>query len=117
MRDHVILELEGGVGGVIGIRLVCFAVLVHPLRDVSRAKTAHGLHLAEEIVEDITPMAQHIEDDAATSGLLVVPARALRRLPPIAFEHPVAEFAADREYTTEEACITQHPDLSQSGKE
>src|SRR6185312_10893992 len=114
MRDHVILKLEGGVGGVIGIGIVGFAVLVHPLRDMRRAKAADGLDLAEEIVENITPVAEHIENDAAAFGFLVVPAWALRRLPPIAFKHPVTEFTTNREHAAEEARIAQHSDLAQS---
>src|SRR5215470_2057255 len=62
VRDHIILKLEGGVGGIIGIGIVGLAVLVHPLRDMRRAKAAYGLHPAEEIVEDITPVAEHIEN-------------------------------------------------------
>ena len=117
MRDDIILKFKRRIGGVIGIRVVGLAVLVHTLRDMRRAKAAHGLNLAEKIVEDITPVAQHIENDAAALGLLVVPAWALCRLPPIAFEHPVAEFAANREHATEETSVAQHPDLAQSGKE
>src|SRR5262249_54422613 len=112
VRDHIILKLEGGVGGIIGIGIVGLAVLVHPLRDMRRAKAAYGLHPAEEIVEDITPVAEHIENDAAAFGFLVVPAWTLRRLSPIAFEHPVTELAAHREHAAEEARIAQHPDLA-----
>src|SRR6476646_11196466 len=114
MRDHVILKLEGGVGGVIGIGIVGFAVLVHPLRDMRRAKAADGLDLAEEIVEDIAPVAQHIENDAAAFGLLVIPAWTLRRLPPITLEHPVTQFATNHEHATEEARIATQTDLAQA---
>ena len=81
-----------------------------------RAEAAHRLHLAEQIVEHVAPVAQHIEDDAAAFGLLVVPARALRRLAPVALEHPVAELAAHREHAAEEAGIAQHRDLAQAGQ-
>jgi hypothetical protein len=40
-------------------------------------------------------VGQHIEDDAAAVALAVIPARPLRWLP-VAFENPVAEFAAPR---------------------
>ena len=51
------------------------------------------------------------------SALLIVPARPLRRLAPVAFEHPVAELAAHREHAAEEAGVAQHPDLAQSRQE
>src|SRR5215813_5069837 len=84
---------------------------------MSRAKATHSLHFAKEVVEDIAPVAQHIENNAAAFGLLVVPAWTLRWLSPIALEHPVAEFAPYREHPAEEAGIAQHPDLAQTGKE
>src|SRR5262249_30318748 len=66
--------------------------------------------------EHIAPVAEHIEDDAATFGLLIVPARPLCRLTPISLEHPVSEFSANREHASEEAGVAQHPDLAQAGQ-
>ena len=48
------------------------------------------------------------------SALLVVPARPLRRLSPVALEHPVAELAAHREDAAEESGIAQHLELAQA---
>ena len=117
VRDHAAFELEGRVGGVVGVGRVGLAVLVDAARDMRRAEAAHRLHGAEQVVEHVAPVAQHIEDDAAAFGLLVVPARPLRRLAPVAFEHPVAELAAHREDAAEEAGIAQHLDLAQAGQE
>src|SRR5579863_9521638 len=50
---------------------------------------------AEEPVEDVTPMREHIEDEAAAPGPLVVPARTLRG-GHFAVEHPPAELEPDR---------------------
>ena len=114
MRDHAALELERRVGGIVGVGLVGLAVLVDAARNVRRAEAAHRLHVAEQVVEHVAPVAQHIEDDAAALGLLVVPARTLRRLAPVALEHPVAELAAHGEHAAEEAGIAQHRDLAQA---
>jgi hypothetical protein len=66
------------------------------------AEAEHALHVAEQIVEHVAPVAQHVEDDAAALGALVVPGRSLRGLP-VALEHPVAEVALDRQDAAEEA--------------
>ncbi len=115
LRDHAALELEGGIGGVVGVGLVGLAGLVDTAGNMRRAEAAHGLHLAEEVVEHVAPVAEHIEDDAAAILLAVVPARALRGLP-VALEHPVAELAAHREHAAEEAAVAQHLDLAQAGE-
>ena len=65
------------------------------------------LHAAEEVVEHVAPVAQHVDDDAAVVLLAVIPRRALRRLP-VALEHPVAELAAHGEDPPEEAGVDQH---------
>ena len=80
LGDHAALELEGGIGRVIGVGVVGVALLVDAARDVRGAQAPDGLHFAEQVVEHVAPVAQHIEDDAAALGLAVVPARALRRL-------------------------------------
>src|SRR5262245_45545380 len=116
VRDHAILKPEGRISRIVCIGIVDLSVLVYSLRNVSGAETGHCLHLAEQIVEDITPVAEHIEDDAAAFRFLIVPAWPLRRLAPIALEHPVAEFSANREHPPKEAGITQHPDLTQAGQ-
>src|ERR1043165_5705410 len=81
------------------------------------AKARQRLDCAEQVVEHIAPVRQPIEDDAAAFLFLVVPARALRRLAPVALEHPVAELAAHREDAAEETCVAQQLDLAQTRKE
>ncbi len=70
VRDHAALELERRVGGIVGVGLVSLAVLIDTARDVRCAEAAHGLHLAEQVVEHVAPVTQHIEDDAAPSAFL-----------------------------------------------
>jgi hypothetical protein len=79
-------------------------------------EAAHAFNLAEQPVEHVAPVAQHVEDDAAALGLAIVPRRPLRRLP-VAFEHPVAEIALDREDAPEEAALDQPLQLDEAGKE
>src|SRR5207344_2911311 len=116
MRDHAALEAEGGVGGIIRGCLVLLAVLAEPLRNIRGAGAAHALDLAEEIVEHVAPVADHVEDDAAAVLAAIIPRRALRFLP-AALEHPVAELAAHREHAAEETGIAQESELLQARQE
>src|SRR3954454_18040627 len=77
------------------------------------AEAAHRLHSAEEVVEHVTPVAEHIRENAAALRLAVVPARPLGLLPG-AFEHPIAELAAHREDAAEEAGIDEGAQFSQA---
>src|SRR5207237_566022 len=107
---------EGGGRGVVRGGLVLLAVLVPAEGNVGGAEPAHRLHLAEEVVEHVAPVAQHVENDAAAVLLAVVPRRALSiRLSflAVAFEHPVAEFAAHREDLSEKALLAQLLELEQ----
>jgi hypothetical protein len=57
--------------------LVFFAALIHALRDVRGAQAGDGLDVAEEVVDHVAPVAEHVDDDAAAVLLAVVPGRAL----------------------------------------
>ena len=58
--------------------------------------------VAEEIVEHVAPVAEHVDDDAAVVFLAVIPRGALGGHG-VAFEDPVAELAAHAEDAAEEA--------------
>ena len=103
LGDDAALELERGVGGVVGRARVGLARLVPPPVDVrGAAGTRQRLHRAEEVVEHVAPVAEHVDDDAAAVFLAVVPGRPLRGHR-VALEHPVAELAAHRQDVAEEA--------------
>src|SRR5438105_8822086 len=106
MRDHAAGEPEGGISRVVRGGLVLLAVLVPAMRDVRRAKAAQRLHLAEEVVEHVAPVAEHVENDAAAVLLAVVPRRPLR-WHVIALEHPVAELAAHGKKAAEKSIVAQ----------
>ena len=83
---------------------IALARFIDALGDMRRTEARHAFHFAEDVIEDVSPVAQHIEDDAATLLRLVVPRRALRGLP-IAFEYPVAELTAHRQDAAEESRV------------
>src|SRR5579885_3096100 len=93
MREDAILQLEGRVGRVLRRAVIWFAVLIPAARDVRRAMATDPPHRAEGVIEQITPMRQHIHNDAAAVSLAVIPGGPLRPLQ-IAFENVIAKLAA-----------------------
>ena len=116
LHDRPVLDLERGVGRVLGGDRVRVALLVGPLRDVDRPERRHGAHRPEQVVEHVAPVAEHVDDDPAAVLLAVVPARALRP-GDRAGEDPVAELAADGEDAAEEPGVDQLAQLDQPGQE
>ena len=106
MRDDAIRQFERGIRRVIRRTGIGFAGLVPALGNVRGAEAGNGLHVAEQVVEDVPPVAQHIEDHPAAVFLAVVPGRTLGR-DEIALEDPVAELAAYGKDLSEKAGITQ----------
>ena len=73
-------ELEGRKRVVLDIDFVLFVILVAAFRGRGRMTARHGFDLAQQPVEDVAPMGEHIEDETAARRPAVVPARALRRI-------------------------------------
>ena len=101
-----IFEFEGGVGGVVSGAFVRLSLLIDAFGDVGGSETGDGLYFAEEVVEDVAPMAEHVDDDAAVVFLAIVPGRALG-WDGVAFEYPVSELASDGEEVAKEAVFKE----------
>ena len=108
LGDDAAGQLEDRVRGVVRGGVVPLAALVPAIRDVRDRSRGDRLDRAEQPLKHVRPVREHVEHDAAAVFLAVVPARALRR-PPVAFEHPVPELAADRQDPAEEAAVDQRP--------
>src|SRR5690606_36439425 len=98
---HAAVELEHAIGGVFGGGVVVLAVLIPAVGDVHGGLRVDRLHAAEEVLEDVVPVREHVDDDAAAVFGAVVPAGALGGLP-VTLEDPVAELTAHREDASEE---------------
>ncbi len=109
------LELEDAVRRVVGGGHVGVALLVPALRDVGDGLGHHGLDGAEQVLQHVVPVAEHVEHHAAAVLGAVVPARALGG-DDVTLEHPVAELAADRQDAAEEAEVDQPLQLDQAGE-
>src|ERR1039458_5873882 len=108
-------DLEGGVGRIVGRAIVGLARFFPAGGDVGGAEAGDGLDGSEEIVEDVAPVAQHVDDDAAAVFLAIVPGGALGGHR-VALEDPIAEFAAHAEDTSEEAQVHQGFQFQQAGQ-
>src|SRR5205823_6394113 len=104
LRQRAALQFEDREGVVLDIDLVGLAAFVDaPLLPGGMA-TGHRGDRAEQPVEDVAPMREHIEDQPAAGRLPVIPARALRR-GQLAVEHPPAEIEPDGNDIPEELSI------------
>ena len=112
--DDAVGQLEGGVGGVIRGAGVGFAALVDARFHVRGAQAGDGLDLAEEVVDHVAPVAEHVADDAAVVFFAVVPARPLRRDGGRAVEDPVAELPPDGEDLPEEPAGDERAEFDQA---
>ena len=101
------VELERRVRGVVGRRRVRLPFSSQRSGMCVAPRHITLLHAAEQVVEHVAPVAQHVDDDAAVVFLAVIPRRPLRLLP-VALEYPVAELAAHRQDAAEESAVDQH---------
>src|SRR6266851_934251 len=116
LRQGAALQLEDREGMVLDIDLVAAAVLVAPCRQRGHVAARDRGDRAEQPVEDVAPMGEHIEDQPAAALLPVIPARALRR-GELAVEHPPAEFEPDRQHPAEELRLIEPAQLFEAGQE
>src|SRR5215212_8581165 len=101
LGDHVALQLEYGVRGVVGGGGVLAALLIPPLGDVGHGFGGHGLHFSEDVLEHVVPVREHVEHHASAVLSSVVPTGPLSGQE-ITFEDPVAELPAYRQDASEE---------------
>lgn len=116
LGDGTALQLEDAVRGVVGRGVVRLALLVPPLRDVGGGECLDGGDPAEELVQDVLPVREHVDDDAAAVLGAVVPGGTLGGLP-VALEDPVAELAPHGQDPPEEAAVDQALELQQPREE
>src|SRR5438309_643637 len=74
-----------------------------------------GTDGTEDALQDVVPVAEHVDRDAAAVLDAVVPARSLRRLG-VTLEDPVAELAAQREDAAEEPLVDEAAELDEPRK-
>ena len=96
VADHAVDQLEGRIRRVVGRALVGLARLVPALREMRRTEAGQRFHFAEQILDHVLPVAEHIDDDAAVLLLAVIPRRALQFLANVIGEHQFQSFTAHR---------------------
>src|SRR5690606_16584417 len=89
------------------------ALLVHAFLDMRGAKTGNCLYFSENIVQNISPMAKHVNNNTSVIFLAVVPGRPLGRNR-IPFKNPVTKFPSYRKYLPKKSAFDQTFDFSQA---
>src|SRR5438552_380421 len=110
MRDDAAVQLERRIRGIVGRAIVRFPPFVPALRNVRSAETRDGFDLAEQIVEHIPEMTEHVDNDPAAIFLTIIPRRTLRR-DGVAFEDPIAKLTAYGKNLSEKPAVAQHLQL------
>src|SRR5271170_4573756 len=108
MRDHATLQLEGRVGCILRRGSIRAAGFIPAPRNMRGAQAGNRLHGAKQIIQNITPVTQHVHDDSAAVLFAVIPGGALR-LRSFSVEDPISELAADGKYPAEETAIAERP--------
>src|SRR5690606_17244763 len=67
------LQFECGIRRVIRSALVWLALLIDPLRNVGCAEAGNCFDISEYIVEQVTPVTEHVHNNAAVILLSIVP--------------------------------------------
>src|SRR5689334_20060459 len=104
MSNDIPSQFKGRISCIVGGAGIGHALLIYPCWNMDGSQTGDGSHLAEEIGEQILPVAEHVDDDATPVLLAIVPRRTLCCLP-IALKDPVAKLSAYRKNTSEEAAV------------
>ena len=108
-------QLKRGIGGVIGTDVVRPAGFIPPARNMSSACARHRLNLPEQIIQNIPPVAQHVENNAAAVFFAVIPGGSLSGNC-VTFEHPVSELAANGKYSSKESEIAEAFEFQKPGE-
>ncbi len=113
---HPAGELQQRVGRVVGGDVVRRGRLVPAPRDEPRLPRVHRGDRAEQVLQQVPPVREHVQHDPAAIGRTVVPGRPLRG-DLVALEHPVAELQPHRQHPAEEARPDQPPQLDHARQE
>ena len=106
MRNDTVLQFKSRISGIFRCTLIRLTFLIPPLWEVCGSDTGDPFDRTEKVVDDVSPVAKHIEDNAATVFNTVVPRRTLR-WDRIALENPVTELAANSDNFSKEVGIYQ----------
>ncbi len=112
LRQCPARQLENREGRILDVDPVRIAGLVAALGQRSDVAARNGCDLAQQAIENVAPVREHIEDQPAAGGFAIIPARPLRRVGR-AVEYPPAEIEPDRKHSAEEIGLVE---LAQFGE-
>ena len=106
MCDDAVFQFKSCIRSVFRGAAIGFAIFIPALREMCGSDTGDAFDGTEEVVNDVSPVAEHIEDNAAAVFGTVVPRWSLGG-DGIALEDPITEFTADSDNLSEEISIYQ----------
>jgi hypothetical protein len=117
LADNAVLALKGCVARVVACAVARVATLIKSLWDVCGTHAAHRLHFSKKIINHMTPVAEHIDDDPAAILLPVIPRGPLRGLIRIfPGKNPIPKPAPHAQDSPEKSLVVQRPEFSDSRK-
>ena len=93
MRNDAVLQFKRRIGSILRRTGVWLAFFIPPPREMRGSDTGDTFDRGEEVVQNVSPVAKHIKNNAAPIFGPVVPRWTLR-WNSIALENPIAELAA-----------------------
>ena len=73
MADDAAVGRESGIRGIFGVTGIGPAVFVPTLGDVYGRQAGQPGDIAKKVVDDVPPVAEHVQQDAAALGFAIVP--------------------------------------------
>src|ERR1700680_4111659 len=115
MRDDPALQFESRISRVVCCSIIRSTSFIPAPRNMRRTQAGDRFHRAEDVIENVAPVAEHVHDQSAAVCFAVIPRRPLS-WNGVAFEDPITKFAADGKYPAEESEVTECLQLQQSGQ-
>ena len=110
MTNNAVFKLKRRVTTIVGGAGIGLSTLVDTLRNMRCPETGDALDFSKQIVDQISPMTEHVDDDPTTVFLAIIPARPLRWLVGVLTrENPVTKLPSHRENLAEESLMNEHP--------
>src|SRR5210317_1833351 len=104
MSNHTAIQFKSCICSIVCSTFVRFALFINTLRYMGGTETEYSFYFAKQIVQNITPVAKHVNNDSAIVFFPVVPTWALGRNR-MSFKNPIAKFTTNRKNFSKEIIL------------
>src|SRR5690606_27645612 len=92
VRYDTAFKFKCRIRGVVSRTLIAITLFIDSLGNMGSAETRYGLHFSKNVIQHVSPMAKHVDNNSAIIFLSVIPGWPLGRNR-IAFKYPIAELS------------------------